>query len=85
MAMIFHKTKLQQELSKSLSHAECRGSKQSEFGTPKKSNRPDAWVAMSCRSTHRAKREESKNGACAERWIVRKESGVREREGSEEE
>ncbi len=48
MAMIFHKTKLQQKLSKSLSQAACCASMQSEFGTPKKSNRANAWVAMSC-------------------------------------
>jgi hypothetical protein len=46
MAMIFHKTKLQQKLSKSLSHAASSRSMQSKFGTPKKSNRTVAWVAM---------------------------------------
>jgi hypothetical protein len=35
MAMIFHKTRLQQKLSKSLSHAASSGSMQSKFGMPK--------------------------------------------------
>jgi hypothetical protein len=55
MAMIFHKTK-QQKLQ-SLSHAECRKGRQSEFGTPKMSNRTNACVAQSARALSERKDE----------------------------
>jgi hypothetical protein len=67
MALIFHKTKLQQKLSKSLSHAASSRSKQSKFGTPKESSRMIAcmqWVGEALMK--RERRRSNVEGECKE-------------------
>jgi hypothetical protein len=92
MAMIFHKTK-QQELQ-SLSHAECRRSTQSKFGTPKKSSRHDACKesaqsAGARRMQEREVSEESRGGEGssevkrAEKYVMQKIREARKKEKAE--
>jgi hypothetical protein len=82
MAMIFHKTKLQQKLSRSLSRAASSRSVQCKFGTPKeehqaKSLRCNEWQsALMKREEERCEEGErmQRMGECTEvRECVREE------------